>query len=236
MKERPILFSAPMVRALLEGRKTQTRRLLKPQPPSFAAVVDPYNGDTRAFTAWTADNRMILTGDDGEVVGNQGKDRAHWSSPYGVVGDRLWVREAHAFTTGIDNAPLGSVRFRADEGSEAWAADRLDRQTNRRSPWRPSIHMPRWASRITLEVKDVRVERLNAISEEDAEAEGVTVHVGVVDGDGEVIGLRPAFVPWPLEGHGARQAYASLWDDINGAGSWAASPWVWVVEFRVVTP
>ena len=171
MKERPILFSAPMVRALLAGTKTQTRRIIKPQHLAF------FNQDAAAMLSdW---NERPL--------------------PYGQPGDRLWVRETFGhFECNQHFKPGCNVYYRADGNC-------LELE-----PWRPSIHMPRWASRITLEITSVRVERLQDISEADAIAEGVYTDPAC-----------PAY-----------DAYAQLWDEINGLGSWEANPWVWVIEFR----
>lgn len=182
MKERPILFSGPMVRAILEGRKTQTRRALKPQPPKQTAVVDPYNHDIEHFTAWTADNKMMLS--RGNI-----KNTAHWRCPYGLPGDRLWVRESFC---SVDNTEFGGTK------------------------WKPSIFMPRAASRITLEITSLRVERLQEISEDDAKAEGVSQHPNYP---------KEFFSSWTA-------AYKHLWNSINGPGSWNTNPWVWVIEFK----
>lgn len=156
VKERPILFSGPMVKAILAGKKTQTRRLVKAprgSEPSHAGV--------------------------------------DFGCPYGQLFDRLWVRES--WQCNHADQDRSKVNYRAD------GRDRL--------LWTPSIHMPRWASRITLEVTDVRVQRLQDISEEDAKAEGA-------------------------EG---REAFASLWDAINGnRASWASNPWTWAIGFRVL--
>jgi hypothetical protein len=227
MKERPIIFSAPMVRAILEGTKTQTRRVMKPQPPEILPAYAPK-------VYWPARDRHMTHGDpDGaaylqfERPGDY--DGAHvmrggfgFRCPYGQPGDRLWVREAWAWSgdgaiPAFDRVRKGEVWFRADP--------------ERTSPgirWRPSIHMPRWASRITLEVTGVRVERLQDISEADALAEGVTPkwEPGC---SGRLMDALGGFSFRP-----AASAYAELWEQINGPGAWDANPWVWVVEFRRV--
>lgn len=198
MKERPILFSGEMVRALLDGRKTQTRRAVKPQPSSGAH--------------WS---QIVVDGHGGWVDGHGSPLRC----PYGQPGDRLWVREAHAFvpepayrcSTGIYQQTNPADSYQACVYRE-----NFDRA--RSFPWRPSIHMPRWASRILLEVVSVRVERLQEISEADARAEGIP-------------GPGPEN-PWDV----AINDFRSIWESINGAGSWEANPWVWVVEFRVIEP
>jgi hypothetical protein len=195
MKERPIIFSGPMVRAILDGRKTQTRRVFKfretNKPPGCPDKFDP-NAVTQPC-------------------------------PYGQPGDRLWARETWRPAWEDDTGFCG-VEFRAGGMPEEdkRAGDYMD-GTDR---WRPSIRMPRWASRITLEVESVRVERLNEISEEDAKAEGI-------DGwnwDGDVL----PFVAANQHLHPAVLKYALLWQSINGPDSWAENPWVWVVTFRRV--
>ncbi len=195
-KERPILFSAPMVRALLAGTKTQTRRVVKPQPE--------FDGPERLHHAEVALWReAMLT----------------LRCPYGQPGDRLWVRETWQAVNGDDRARHIVTHPRPNRGWIEYAATpRLDEPAYK---WRPSIHMPRWASRITLEVTSVRVERLQDISEADALAEGVNVHP-------DHHGKPRTSIYSPV------QAYADLWDQINGAGSWAANPWVWAVSFKVV--
>jgi hypothetical protein len=226
MKERPIIFSAPMVLALLAGQKTQTRRLVKPQPPEILPAYAPK-------VYWPARDRHMTSDPDGaaylqfERPGDYDGARVMrggfgFRCPYGQPGNRLWVREAWAWRgdgaiPAFDRVRKGEVWFRADP--------------ERTSPgirWRPSIHMPRWASRITLEVTGVRVERLQDISEADALAEGVTPkwEPGCSGRLMEALGgfsFRPA-----------ASAYAELWEQINGPGSWDANPWVWVVEFRRV--
>ena len=181
--ERPILFSGEMVKAILAGRKTQTRRVVKPQPdggpwPNAASHIE-----------WC------------DLVADTDYYVASGHCPYGKVGDRLWVRESW-----LRIGASADVWYKADdvflEGS---------------TPWRPSIHMPRWASRITLEIIGIRVEELRAISEEDAKREGV--------------------VAWHDTSNGTvyKPEFRALWDSINdkrGYG-WGMNPWVWVIEFEI---
>jgi hypothetical protein len=207
-KERPILFSAPMIRALLDGTKTQTRRVVKGQPTDWAPI------GPEVFSQTVIDRHGDeQPGPDSYGAGNADGDC--WiRCPYGQPGDRLWVRESHM--------DLGaSVLYRADTNAEQERALVAPGQR-----WRPSIHMPRWASRLTLEITGVRVERLQDISEADAVAEGVTPkwEPGCSGRLMEALGgfsFRPA-----------ASAYADLWESINGPGSWEANPWVWVVEFK----
>ncbi|GAA5231797.1 hypothetical protein FOZ76_14645 [Verticiella sediminum] len=195
-RERGILFSASMVRALLAGTKTQTRRALRHQ------VCDP-----GIF-------RMAGPGHC-EIVNEHGVSIPGFACPYGQPGDRLWVREAHA----LDGE---RVFYRAGHVEALGSGPRVDVR------WRPSIHMPRWASRITLEVTGVRVERLQSIGEADALAEGIQRPEAIRDVDVWEGAERALF-------NGLNQPvaqYRRLWDSINGAGAWDANPWVWVVEFR----
>jgi len=215
MTERPILFSAPMVRAILAGTKTQTRRVVKP-----------------AHKAWI---EMPVTHQLGE-----------WDKrplPYGKPGDRLWVRETWQAVSGNDRARHIMTHPRPDRGWLEYAATpRADEPAYK---WRPSIHMPRWASRITLEVTGVRVERLQDISEADALAEGISrlappapphewsgLNRFTLNGMGS--GFCAGSVSW--NSPTAEALYLRLWEDINGPGSWEANPWVWVVEFKWVQP
>ena len=219
MNYHPILFTGPMVRAILDGRKTQTRRVVKPQPESIV-VRDIGEGCTEVV--WKDAKSLENAGGGGDVLQYMVNKRC----PYGVPGDRLWVREACRIwaPTGEDgNQFFGwAVRYREDNTSRITATG-WDEGPDQQSPedcgihveptkWRPSIHMPRWASRITLEVKAVCVERVQEITVDAAHAEGI-------EGDS----WNPA---WQL-------SFRKLWDSINakrGYG-WDANPWVWVVEF-----
>jgi hypothetical protein len=210
-RERAVLFSAPMVRALLGGTKTQTRRLVKPQPDAEHGG-EPY-WFVGGYRAWTYRDTQDVLRKGGNVL----------SCPYGQAGHTLWVRETWA-----RDDEDGALMYRADLGrdmsADAWEQGRLEGVPRYR--WRPSIHMPRAASRIALDVTGVRVERLNDISEADALAEGVTPkwEPGCSGRLMEALGgvsFRPA-----------ASAYADLWEQINGPGSWSANPWVWVLAFR----
>ncbi len=229
MKERPILFSAPMIRAILDGRKTQTRRVVKPQPPSahrFAGfTVSSTHTDDEGKAVWASSDVSALL-----------KDAHRVRCPYGAAGDRLWVREAWNgpfFTEDealdVDDLSLFDVpercAYKADGGT---TPEYIDADDNLVCKWCPSIHMPRWASRILLEVTDVRVERLQEISEADARAEGASYH------DGRGVGHSGWRHDYGDVHANARSAYARLWKHIHGPGSWDANPWVWVVEFRRV--
>ena len=219
MKERPILFSGTMVKAIFDGRKTQTRRVMRLQPTSPATIFDVAGG-LPVWAIWPS-----------EELDDAGHPKDHGiKCPYGRPGDRLWVREAWRITT-KDNHPTLGYRFGEQcvpgyHGTRMVGGLMLSWAELKRCDdcWRPSIHMPRWASRITLEITAVRVERLQAISEDDARAEGCTGNCPV----GNIRAHKAG--PFSYE-------YAQLWDKINGDGSWAANPWVWVVEFRkVATP
>lgn len=222
IKEHGILFSAPMVRAILAGQKSQTRRLLQAQSAECADVWAD-NGDGTWSSGWRGDGGNLATL---ETV----------RAPHGPVGRRLWVRETWR-TEELQSGQDG-VRFAADDvfapidNTEGAAEDWVIAHNNgaRAAKWKPSIHMPRWASRITLEVTRVRVERVGDISEEDALAEGFADHAREPpDEDPREVGYQE-HVP----GAFARERFADLWDEFNGAGSFAASPWVWVYDFRRV--
>lgn len=214
MKERPILFNGDMVRAILSGAKTQTRRPMRPQPPKDAAIVDPYNGDLDNFTAWSADKKMFLS--PGNINGT-----AHWRCPYGQVGDRLWVRE----TFGIGRA--SGIYYYKTCSPNHLLRDHPENYKALFDRWHPSIHMPRRASRITLEITNIRVDRVQDISEGDAKAEGVATWC---DSHKEKCFYDPnsQLHTYPTT------TFSRLWDSIyadRGFG-WRANCWVWVMEFK----
>ncbi len=203
MKARPILFSPPMVRALLDGRKTQTRRIIKPQPEH--RQVHEHKGET----IYDGEHRMWCWNDlvlDNLIDFPTGEDRRTLANacPYGHPGDLLWVRESWWNGTALPGC--GSVKYRADG-----ELNEFSRQVG--GGWKPSIHMPRWASRLTLELTEVRVQRLQEINIYDSQQEGIDVG--------------------PLTDTGCKMAYANIWEAINGNGPWNANPWVWVLSFHV---
>lgn len=189
MKERPILMSGPMVVATLEGRKTKTRRIVKPQPTR----IPPFDGPTTSeYDVWP-DERSCLTWDD--LISRPAYYAGCGWCPCGGVGDRLWVRE--------------TWRHYIAENRTAYRADGEEDVTPLLT-WRPSIHMPRWASRLSLTIADVAVERLQEISEADKRAEGFD----------EAYGYGPA-------------AFADFWDQLHAKRGypWSSNPWVWVTTF-----
>ena len=214
VKERPILFSSPMVRAILAGAKTQTRRVVKqlqgmdPADVRLARTQGGYPDGVRPV--WECDFCE--------------PDIFSTPCPYGQPGDRLWVRETwQSVPFGPHRDWPGCPDLRPQKPSEwnrtAVVIWRADGEMPGPEIWSPSIHMPRWASRITLEITGVRVERLNDISEQDAAEEGV----------------GPGYVPNSLGSTtcvGYRPMFAKVWRDINGPDSWDANPWVWVIEFK----
>lgn len=231
-KERPILFSAPMVRALLDGRKTQTRRVMKPQPELSGKLLwwnwKPGFGAANLAGAYHSDGSVRRC------------DEWFRHCPYGRPGDMLWVKETYADLTATHGQPWERRNPNTglyERGRKPFLWYRADGEQpdigDGRSPvdrWRPSIHMPRWASRIDLEVTGVRVERLQDISEADAMAEGASFH------DGRGIGHSGWRHDFGAVHSDARSAFARLWESINGLGSWDANPWVWVVEFKRIKP
>ena len=198
MKERPILFSGAMVRAILDGRKTQTRRPVKGWPLEW---LQP-----------------------GNFMPEYVADPENHACPYGQPGDRLWVRETFAHIYRSNTVP----EARSNE-DVVYAADGFSPDEYVYGSWKPSIHMPRWAARIMLEITNVRAERLQDISDEDVDAECF--------GGDYPEKVLPELFPRRDEGWGhlsMPECFARLWESVNGAGSWDANPWVWVVECRKV--
>jgi hypothetical protein len=201
-KERPILFSALMVKALLEGRKTQTRRIVKPRKDmNFGCLLYPNE----------------LAGE----VNNGVMDNCPWP-----LGNRLWVRETFAIVPRTTYSCSDGVQqtLRPDDDHDAAIYRSGWERSKSGFVWRPSIFMPRWASRITLEIVSVRVERLQDISQADAIAEGAPPSHPSIDRISREYGHTDFSRSW----------YAQLWEQINGAGSWEKNTFVWVVEFKIV--
>ena len=232
MKERGMIFNSEMVRAILDGRKTQTRRIMKVQPESnqlgLLLITDSTKHSDIGKYHWAESN----------ATGNHVRSKL-FSSPFGAVGERIWVRETWA-TLGNEDGCYVDWEDNLCKGDERSAA-RIYRASCEQRPgdyglwsipddaywkphtkehkfegaWRPSIHMPRWASRILLEITDVRVERLKSISDRDALREGCSA-ADMKSGDC------------------VADVFARLWASIYGSDSWNANPWVWVIEFKRV--
>ncbi|MCZ7488225.1 hypothetical protein [Rhizobium rhizogenes] len=207
MTDRPILFSAPMIRALLAGTKTQTRRLIKPRGKHRPSLFDG---------TWS----------DSYVLDHGNESWRQVDIPI-KLGDRLWVRETWAPLSALTHNDPG-VQALADGGFYRADGGTVDGEI---SKWLPSIFMPRHASRLTLIVTDVRVERLNDISREDAITEGL-IKVEHAPPMAVEMGCH-----WGFEGDGRYgspiSAYAALWDHINGAGAWESNPWIVAYTFTV---
>jgi hypothetical protein len=206
VKARPILMSAPMVRAILAGTKSQTRRVVKPQPWASCVIEEGMDGEPH----------FVYSALSGHGPGYDVEEtRTPCRFPYGQPGDRLWVREAWRACRDLDAtpprdiAPGSSIEYEATKRSYA--------EIGLTGKLRPGMFMPRWASRITLEVTGVRVEKLQSISEADCAKEGAPFSYS---------GFAPEDAPdW-------RGWYRDLWESINGPGSWDANPWVWCVGFK----
>lgn len=234
MKERPIIFNGPMVQAILAGRKTQTRRVVKTQPSRRANLVSMEDGEARFCEGEHPKHHHCEEYDEPAFC------------PYGKPGDRLWVREKFKpVASGQVRDGYGEVRYGwayESDGVVAWdlGTTKIYDLTNqpptghmqfRTTPWKPSIHMPRRASRITLEITAVRVERLQDITEEDAKAQGLMFHEST---GGCPNWAAPDAGEWQTN---PRQAFRELWESIRRPGSWDgwdANPWVWAVEFKRV--
>ncbi|MGN5574276.1 hypothetical protein [Enterobacter sp. Lyrl_3] len=240
MKERGMIFNGEMVRAILDGRKTQTRRPVNPQPELTA-------GSGFSWKGWVYGS--------GSTDRETNKNFAHVACPHGKPGDRIWVRETFSCIGNEDGHPVdaeGNLCSRED-AQRIYRASAIQKPRNYgiwTSPdgfdfegtWTPSIHMPRWASRIVLEITGVRVERLNSISDADCIAEGIIPVPKDRDDDHQF------WRDYRLSGdgtfcvHSPRESFESLWKSVRGKsfeqeedtgpGSWQANPWVWVIEFK----
>ncbi|CQJ12422.1 phage-like protein [Yersinia mollaretii] len=234
MNEKPILFNAEMVNAILSGRKTQTRRIMKVQPENthlgLRRIIESKNSSENGKYFWS----------QSDACGTKPRSKT-FSCPLGHPGDQLWVRETFSLLGNEDGVCVDwqDNMVKSDEQAAAriykasceqkhgdyglysipdsayWKPDTTNMKYE--GSWRPSIHMPRWASRINLLITGVRVERLQDISEQDARAEGCAYGKG----NGEIdLAVRP-------ENH-----FPTLWASIYGAESWQANPWVWVINFE----
>lgn len=200
MTERGMIFNAEMVRTILDGQKTQTRRVMKPQPDPCPAPRGGHWWPSNVFKTMLHVEEEMQNGKGGwgGLVGD--------ACPFGDVGDRIWVRETWV-EAGASAQDLKLYRANYPAHVPTHYENVPPAEDVR---WTPSIHMPRWASRILLEITDVRVEQLNDISEEDARSEGIS----------------------GSSARDVKEAYAALWRSIYGSDSWRANPWVWVIEFK----
>ncbi|MCG3177561.1 MAG: hypothetical protein MOGMAGMI_02535 [Candidatus Omnitrophica bacterium] len=245
MPEKPIIFRGEMVRAILDGRKTQTRRVVKPQPSIEDDGLEHLHKEGEVCLSKFTGYPLVI-----KRHGKLGKITMPLDCPYGVTGDHLWVREAFVIESNfnldseenypppfkdgrpirrVDDADYGSYwqqfHYRATDPKP----ELIDTNTDKECGWRPAIYMPRWASRITLEIVNVCVERLQKISDYDAEREGIAEWEGMFKEYD-----RPDSNPGLTRD--ARYSFQTLWDSINAARgySWDSNPFVWVIEFRKV--
>ena len=220
---RPILFSGPMIRAILAGEKTQTRRIVKNR--DRLPIGELF--DLTPSLGYRASEGSIWAG----FISGKSQFQEYFKCPYGQPGDSLWVREAFRIFDRFHECDHLDACSCPKTGTPIYrAGEKCDDEYK----WKPSIHMPRLASRITLGITDIRVERLQQISDEDAIAEGI-----------ECVGGEYSCCPWRnyrkgqagemnLHCSSPDRSYMTLWESINGPGSWKENPWVWVVSFRVV--
>lgn len=232
MKERPILFNADMVCAVLDGRKTQTRRIIQSPAKNMQASGHKVIEYREPGDKWYGEHVFSMRNQGGTWC-DYTKEQFLAKCPFSVVGDRLWVRESfyeHGHWQGGGYDPEDSY-FVSDK-QVLFPADGIQRPSERKREdfWRsrPSIHMPRWASRITLEITSVRVERLQDISAEDVTAEGIKTL-------GESMWGSQWWVDAPQAAiNDAHLQFSIIWSKIYGEESWHANPWVWVIEFKRV--
>lgn len=243
MSHRQILFSGPMVRALLDGRKTQTRRVVKPK---LVELIEWFAGDAEDDTVAPSDfvglnyYKWFDELKNGKHV-ERGPEWLLHSTEYpeegiipvgrlhGAPGDHLWVRETWAapdYCDEIKPSEFASCTWYRADDSGPFETGAIPVPGEKRGRWRPSIHMPYWASRITLRISDVRVERLQEISEADAKAEGIQYSERLEGYTVEEGNFFHCSDP--------RRSFEGLWESINGPDSWDENPWVWVIEFEVI--
>lgn len=211
--EKPIIFSPAMVEAIMSGRKTQTRRVIKPQPPgegyelwTLMSTTGPRKNEGKLH--WVKPDQERLNFIDDQYI--------FFTCPYGHIGDKLWVRERWAY---IGDQNWQDASF--DDWGNLWHYATAEQDARDQLKWKPSIHMPRRFARLILEVKDIRIEKLQDISESDAINEGIESQRGIYKDY-----LTEKFYRKPY------QSFETLWCKINGQKSWQSNPWVWVVEFE----
>lgn len=212
-KEKPVLFGAEMVRAIMECRKTQTRRIIN-KLNGFGDITEFKVSDTRGYD-WTFRNKRMLWND-------LRHDELMAACPWGKPGERLWVREAWQ-PWQLNGDP--AVLYRADKAILPCEEASKYQVFAAELPWKPSIHMPRWACRLMLEITGIRVERIQDISEDDAIAEGCKAEYHEIPDS--------PFSPGEIAGHSAFEDFASLWHEAY-PDSWDRNDWVWVIDFKKV--
>jgi hypothetical protein len=211
MKEHPILFSTPMVQAIIEGHKTMTRRIIKPQPID----IDDYCGENPDLVGISNGKTSIQCNELQKII----------HCPYGQKGDMLWVRETFAIVTSvIQTHPISIFKANYPDSIEELTSYMLANNNN----WKPSIHMPKSSARIWLQITDIRVERLQDITNEDAIAEGIESAIGVE----KMYRVYTVKNGWT---HDAIGSFSTLWMHVNGHESAKSNPWVWVVSFKVLS-
>ncbi|MGY8872174.1 MAG: hypothetical protein ACKVJE_17180 [Pseudomonadales bacterium] len=225
MKATNLLFKADMVNALLDGRKTQTRRIMKQQPKPFNGVAS-VSGDFAWPTRFSGASTISC-----KPTGPTGWIEKEKLCPYGDKGDLIYVRETFRLWSSADECGCESPCECPSNNTPLYRATHKNSEVT----WKPSIHMPRWASRLTLKITSVRVEQLQNVSEEDAKAEGIRYHSLYDEWGG--VEPHPASTPslkqWRWY-ETPQQAFEWLWKSAYSTESWGANPWVWVIEFEVI--
>jgi hypothetical protein len=224
-KFHPILFSTPMVQGIMEDKKTMTRRIIKPRDQPFLKD-DKCIIEFNATWGWVVKRSIGARSDRYEII-------QQFKCPYGKVGDILWVRE-----TFVHNGAY--YLYRASQNNDDYFHDFDTYEKTEKIKWKPSIFMPKAACRIFLKITNVKVERLQDISEEDAKSEGVLLEngqyynyqLGAHFMDGARFKWHQGIEKWVSA---AESSFQTLWQSINGAESWNANPWVWVISFKKIT-